>query len=174
MSDYNKVMIFIDGSNVFLECRRLNIEILYEKFVNFLSSNRNVMRISYYSGKKVPPAANQKRIFKALRKLGINVFTKPLKRRNELCPLCKKTYYKSIEKGVDAAIATDLLWYAFQKSYDIAILISGDSDFVPPVERVRLLGKQVQIWAFKDALSPELKKNADEVNYIDEILDKII
>ncbi len=173
MSQFNKVMIFIDGSNVFKECRRLNIKIRYEKFINILGKNRNVMRSIYYSGKEVPPNPNQRRFFKMLRDNRIEVVTKSLKIRDETCPKCKQKYQKRIEKGVDAALATDLLWYAFQNSYDIAVLISGDSDFVPPVERVRLIGKQVDLWAFKGSLSPELKNIVDKINLIDNIIDQI-
>jgi uncharacterized LabA/DUF88 family protein len=35
------------------------------------------------------------------------------------------------EKGVDVRIATDMIMLAWVDSYDIAILVSSDSDFVP-------------------------------------------
>ena len=108
-----------------------------------------------------------------LKHLEIDVITKPLKLRRTKCSKCgfKKTI--KIEKGIDASLSTDLLWYAIQNGYDIAILVSGDADYIPPVEKVRLLGKRIELWAFKNSLGSELRKKVDKLNFIDEILDKI-
>lgn len=50
-----------------------------------------------------------------------------------------------MEKGVDVKIATDMLWYAVHDLYDVAILISGDGDFADVVQRVKDLGKHVEV-----------------------------
>jgi hypothetical protein len=47
------------------------------------------------------------------------------------------------KRGVDAAIVTDLLSLAFQRSYDLAILVSTDADFVPGVEYLQSVGLKV-------------------------------
>lgn len=47
------------------------------------------------------------------------------------------------EKGVDVALACDLVDLARRDGYDVAYLISGDADFVPAVEIVRSIGKRV-------------------------------
>ena len=52
----------------------------------------------------------------------------------EGCSVCGEPYIKYPEKGVDSAIVTDLLSLAFQKSYDLAILLSSDADFIPAVD----------------------------------------
>jgi uncharacterized LabA/DUF88 family protein len=48
------------------------------------------------------------------------------------------------EKGVDVKIATDLVAWAYQSWYDIAILVSGDGDLAPAVHEVRRLGRTVE------------------------------
>lgn len=48
------------------------------------------------------------------------------------CSSCGERYMPRTEKGVDAAIVTDLLTLA--PTYDLAILVSGDADFIPAVE----------------------------------------
>jgi uncharacterized LabA/DUF88 family protein len=48
------------------------------------------------------------------------------------CLECGEKYMPRTEKGVDAAIVTDLLTLA--PTYDIAILVTGDADFIPAVE----------------------------------------
>jgi uncharacterized LabA/DUF88 family protein len=59
------------------------------------------------------------------------------------CPNCNTPYAPRAEKGVDAAIVTDLLSLAFQRSYDLAILVSTDADFVPGVEYLQSVGLKV-------------------------------
>ena len=57
----------------------------------------------------------------------------------------------SPEKGVDAALVTDLLSLAWQRAYDVAVLVSGDADYIPAVEYVQSQGLKVinAAWAAK-------------------------
>jgi len=52
----------------------------------------------------------------------------------EQCANCGEAYVKYPEKGVDSAIVTDLLSLAFQSSYDVALLLTSDADFIPAVD----------------------------------------
>jgi len=61
----------------------------------------------------------------------------------EKCPSCSERYVAKPEKGVDAAIVTDLLSLAWQEAFDVAILMSSDADFIPAVERVQEKGLKV-------------------------------
>src|SRR5205823_992680 len=56
------------------------------------------------------------------------------------CPSCQQPYSAKPEKGVDAAIVTDMLSLAWQNAYDVAVLVSSDADFVPAVERIQTQG----------------------------------
>jgi len=64
-------------------------------------------------------------------------------------------------KRVDIALVTDLLSHAYRDNFDIAVLVSGDEDFVPAVNAVTAEGKIVVVWAFSAALSPALRRSAD-------------
>jgi len=108
-----------------------------------------------------------------LKKLGIEVITTPLKKREIECGNCNHKEWIDIEKGVDASLSTDLLWYALQNAYDKAILLSGDADFLPAVKRVRLLGKNIELWSFNNSLAPELKTEADSCVILDDYIDQI-
>jgi len=49
-----------------------------------------------------------------------------------------------VEKGVDTSIVTDLFDGAINNSYDIAVLVSNDSDFVPAIQTIQeRLNKQI-------------------------------
>lgn len=59
------------------------------------------------------------------------------------CPACSATLTRSVEKGVDTHMVTDLLSLGFQKAYDVAVLMSSDADFVPGVTRIQESGLKV-------------------------------
>lgn len=48
-----------------------------------------------------------------------------------------------VEKEVDTRMAVDLVRLAYRHEYDVAYVLSADSDFIPAVEAVRELGKTV-------------------------------
>lgn len=49
----------------------------------------------------------------------------------------------TVEKGVDTAIATDMIRLAWENAYDAAILVTSDADLVPAVEFLELKGIRV-------------------------------
>lgn len=80
------------------------------------------------------------------RKLGYTVF--PVERRTP--PSLRATTYTSdgvpiaAEKRVDTAFCTELIADAVYDLYDIAVVVSADEDFVPPIDFVvKELGRQV-------------------------------
>jgi uncharacterized LabA/DUF88 family protein len=54
-------------------------------------------------------------------------------------------------KGVDIALTTDLLSHAFAGNYDLAVLITGDADYLPAIEAVKRLGKIIYVAFHADA-----------------------
>jgi len=67
----------------------------------------------------------------------------------DLCPHCSTPLVRSREKGVDTAIATDLLSLAWEGAFDVAVLVSSDADMIPCVERLQEKGLKVvnAVWA---------------------------
>jgi uncharacterized LabA/DUF88 family protein len=61
----------------------------------------------------------------------------------DMCPSCKQTFRRAVEKGVDAALVTDLLSLAWQNAFDLAVLVSSDGDFVPAVISVQAKGLKI-------------------------------
>ena len=59
------------------------------------------------------------------------------------CPHCNEPIKATQEKGVDTLLVTDLLTLGLDNSYDIAILISQDSDMKPSVEHLSQKGLKV-------------------------------
>ncbi len=53
------------------------------------------------------------------------------------CPSCGAPFGRAAEKTTDARIVTDLIGLAWEDTYDAAILVSADKDFIPAVEHVQ-------------------------------------
>jgi len=77
------------------------------------------------------------------------------------CFNCKHSWETYEEKMTDVQIATELLTDAFEDGFDTALLISGDSDLVPPIRSIRhLFADKRVIVAFPPARSSEQLKRA--------------
>jgi uncharacterized LabA/DUF88 family protein len=69
----------------------------------------------------------------------------------------------------------DMVELAEEDSYDKGVLLSGDSDFLDLVKKLKELKKEIEIWSFKKSISRVLIEEAgkENVHYIDSILDEI-
>ena len=72
------------------------------------------------------------------------------------CPSCGSCLAGTQEKGVDTAIVTDMIRLAWEHAYDIAVLVTSDSDFVPAVEFLDSRGLKI------DNLGPALEQLSTE------------
>lgn len=57
------------------------------------------------------------------------------------------------EKGIDTSLAVDMI--SLMDAYDVALLISGDADSIPSVEKIKNKGKQVGVIEFIKGHPPE-------------------
>ena len=57
--------------------------------------------------------------------------------------------YTTVEKETDINLATHMVSKGFQNAYDIAILVSGDTDYTSVIETLHNLGKIIVIAHFK-------------------------
>jgi cold shock protein len=72
------------------------------------------------------------------------------------------------EKCVDISLATTMVSLgAIPHSYDIAIAVLGDRDFLPMFQNVRRLGKRVAIASIHDSCAPEYSDPRDEARVKD-------
>jgi len=164
----DKLMIFIDGGNLFHCAKNEGIKIDFEKLVNYLSKGFNLIRVYYYTGlltsDKNSQQSNKQRAFldSLAFNLNFDVITKPLININN----------KIFEKGVDVKIASDIIWHGLSNNYDSFILISGDKDLMDCLIRMKDNGKRVIVANFEGRISRELKKIADEyINLSDNLKD---
>ena len=163
-----KAIVFIDGNNFYhgLKSVGLSTQIDFKKFLYKLTQGYQLIKTYYYNSpyhqEKDPQKYRaQQRFFNYLKSLPrfelilgrlekriIVIPDQIYERIKDIHP--KKTFETFVEKGVDVHIAVDMLKLAFLNYYDVAILISGDGDFVPVVKSVQELGKKVINAYFKD------------------------
>jgi Uncharacterized conserved protein len=171
-----RVIVFIDGSNIFHAIRSLNIRIDYNRLVGFLVEDRRLIRAYFYGAvpqekdlKKNSPEwesfLRQKRFLEELALQGIKVKTARLRRLPS---------GEFLEKEVDIMLATDMLSLAYKNAYDTAILVTGDSDFSYTVEEIQSLGKRVENASFKSTSSHILRKVCDRFTLLDDYIDRFI
>ncbi len=159
-----RVTIFIDGGNLYhgLKAHFGRADLNFRAFVNWLASGRKLVRTYYYnatiSAKQDPQRAkDQQRFFASLRQIPyFDVRLGRLEPRGN-------TF---VEKGVDIAIAVDMLSMAFIDAYDTAILVSSDGDFAKVIRKVCDLGKHVEAACFHKAY--HVKNEVDKVIELNE------
>ena len=71
------------------------------------------------------------------------------------------------------ALVTDMLSLGFKGAYEVAILVSGDNDFVHAVKELKSYGIIVEVAMFKNSVGGELKRMADKFVVLDELVDEI-
>ncbi len=159
-----RISIFIDGSNLYHGMKGLfgRTDLNFSAFVDWLISGRKLIRTYYYNstisaGQDPQRAKDQQRFFASLGQIPyFDVRLGRLEPRGN-------TF---VEKGVDIAIAVDMLSMAFINAYDTAILVSSDGDFAKAIRAVCDLGKHVEAACFHKAY--HVKNEADKVIELNE------
>ena len=86
----------------------------------------------------------------------------------------------TVEKCVDISLAVEMLYMAtVPDSYDIAVILSGDKDFIPALQKTRMKGKRVAICSMRNSCNPDLMNpeyNARDFDpiWIEDYLDILI
>jgi uncharacterized LabA/DUF88 family protein len=63
------------------------------------------------------------------------------------------------EKGVDVKLAVDLIVGAYENLYDVAIVVSSDTDLIPAIQKVKALGKEIEYIGFAHKPSFGMQKH---------------
>ncbi len=145
-----RVGIFIDAQNLYHSAKNL-----YQARVNFgqvvkdVLAGRALIRAMAYV--ITTESGEEKNFFDALEKMGIETRTKDL-----------QVFMGGAKKADwDVGLAVDAIKMA--PKLDTVILITGDGDFVPLVEYLKINeGCQVEVASFGQSSSQKLKESTDE------------
>ena len=161
----DRVAIFIDGSNLY-HALRSNLrrhDLNFTEFTNKLCGSRRLFRTYYYNVLQDPSQRpdvyrEQQEFLDALRK------TPYLEVRLGTTKIAQGV---AVEKGIDIMLATDLLYFAWNDFYDVAVLVSGDSDFTYALQAVKNMGKHAEVAYFESGISKDLLNIADNRHLLD-------
>ena len=183
----DRLMIFIDGSNLEGGANDFGTQVDCIKLVKLLSEGRKLKRAYYYGSLHPNPDEDAAIAESVTKKMGFyhmleynGLKTRIIPRRKRKfeckCESCKHitTGEKFIEKGVDIALASDVLSLAAANAYDVAVIVSGDFDFREIIDSVQKQGLIVEVAYFKNqGINKEMIRLADSFIDIETIITKI-
>lgn len=176
-----RVIAYIDGYNLYYGLRSkrwrrfywLNLQTMTELL---LERHQTLVATKYFTTIVTKPQdkhVRQATFLEALRTLSnFTIHYGHFLQDDVTCSRCKHTYTTHHEKMTDVNIAVELMCDAFQDQFDVALLVSGDSDLVGPIEAVkRLFGNKRIVAAFPpNRVSSALKRAAHGYRHINRSL----
>lgn len=141
--DRGRVIIFIDGSNLFYAASYLNIEIDFAKFLEYLTARDCLVHVFFYTGYD-PTNEKQKGFLHWLSHSGFRVITKAV----TLATNGAKS------ANLDVEIAVDMMRLA--QYCDTTVLVSGDGDFIYVVNTIAGQGVRVEVVGLRSITSSSL------------------
>lgn len=172
----SQIAVFIDDGNVWSSYKSLGKMLDYTKLKSFLEekfdgviSEGNVFFYKAYpkAGTREYSLEPQQKFMTFLRRgLGFRTRSKELKiilardKNGDLIHDQKTGKPATFEKGnFDVELAIDAIH--FSEKYDILVLFSGDSDFLPLIRFLKSAGKKSFIFSTKSSVSSELRTGTD-------------
>jgi len=160
-----RLNVYVDGFNLyfgmvdsgFTNCKWLDIQLLAN---NIKLSSQVLHEVKYFTSRISNNIDKQKRqdiYIEALLTRPISITYGQFRNQPMQCGNCSNFWYDSKEKMTDVNIATAMMVDAFADKFDVAFLISGDSDLVPPIKSIRQIFPQKEIWV---VLPPSRESNA--------------
>jgi len=171
----SKAVVFIDGNNFYfrlkdltlqMNCKYHLLDFNYPKFAKWLVGNDELAQVRYYigalrrkpgNGKSEKMYADQQKLIGKLQQQNISITL------GQLIQHPDKSFH---EKGVDVRLAVEMIRLARENVYDIAYLVSSDTDLVAAVEEVQSFGKKVQYVGVVKGQSFGLTKISDDIRLL--------
>jgi uncharacterized LabA/DUF88 family protein len=143
-----RVVVFVDGSNLFYAAHHLSIEIDYFRLLHRLVQGRNLVRAYFYTG---VDRANEKQqgFLLWMSRHGYRIVSKDLAQMPD----------GTRKANLDVEIAIDMVSMA--GTYDTAILVSGDGDLAYAVNACAYKGARIEVVSLHSMTSDSLLNVAD-------------
>ncbi|MGL6094810.1 MAG: NYN domain-containing protein [Fimbriiglobus sp.] len=151
-----RVNCYIDGFNLYFGLKDSGLERylwldVFRLALQLLEPGQKLVRVNYFTSRISSPPEKRKRqsdYLEAIRTVSpvIIVEGQYLDKRMS-CRSCGREWIDHEEKMTDVNIATELLADAFEDGFDTALVISADSDLVPPIRWIRTKFPQKRVVA---------------------------
>jgi len=165
-----KTLIFIDNDNLFIEQIHINKRVDLTNFFKFLAECRDnkTFIYFYYTPGDIDKANSSFMGF-------LRFISRKLWRQLEREGIYFKDFPSAKTRGgVDSMIIYDLaeILHREENSIEEIVLVSGDGDFTESLEDAKAKGIQIKIIGGKESISESLKKIADKVLCLEDILEQ--
>jgi len=150
-----KVIAYIDGFNLYFGMVEAGLEYckwldLKQLVTNLLKPSQELIDVKYFTSRVNNNLEKQKRqslYIDALEATGVKIIYGNYQDNKVNCIRCGHIWKSAKEKMTDVNIATSIIVDAFRNEYDMAMLISGDTDLIPPIKEVHSIfnSKRVMI-----------------------------
>ncbi|MBN1385347.1 NYN domain-containing protein [Candidatus Woesearchaeota archaeon] len=157
-----RVGVFVDIQNMYYSAKNLyGKKVNFEQVIRIAEAERSLIRAIAYVIKT--DIKEEEHFRTALRNIGFEVKAKDL-----------QIFPGGAKKGDwDVGIAIDMIELA--PKLDVAVLVSGDGDFIPLVEHLKkAMGCRVEVIAFGSSTSGKLKEVADDFIDLEPFKNKVL
>ena len=149
-----KTIFYVDGFNLYFGIKTsgwnnlkwLDINLLAQ---NLIKPNQKIVEVNYFTSRVRNAPDKEKRQITYLEALEqysrVNIYYGRYQPNIITCYSCGHSYSSPNEKMTDVNIAVKMLIDAFKNKFDTAILISGDSDLVPPIREIKKYFKDKKV-----------------------------
>ncbi|MFN0134584.1 MAG: NYN domain-containing protein [Phycisphaerae bacterium] len=141
-----RVSVYVDGFNLYFGMREARWKECYwldlvEFGAALLRPNQSLVSVKYFTSRISGPSDKQQRQSLYLQALatrgGVGIYYGQYRSNKQVCRTCGAVAIVPTEKMTDVNIAVEMLLDATKDVYDLAILVSGDSDLTAPIRAVR-------------------------------------
>jgi uncharacterized LabA/DUF88 family protein len=178
-----RVAMYVDGFNLFHGMKQRHGKRYYwldiAAIAQFcLDPGQALVAVHYFtsriraSASNAPDRLRQNTYIDALTARGAQVHEGHFLAKSRRCNACSAMWESYEEKMTDVNIATELIVDAYNDRFDVAFLVSGDSDLTSPIQRIRSTfpNKQVVVLFPPARHSKQLQKTANGVLTLSEAL----
>jgi len=155
-----RTYVFIDGQNLFHAVKdafgytypNYDVKRLAESVCS--SRGLSVEKIFFYTG--VPEASDDERWntfwnakLATMGRAGIKTFSRALRYRNQKVKLPDGSFFTTLvaqEKGIDVRIALDVVKFAREGLYDVALVFSQDQDLSEVADEIKSISRYQKRW----------------------------
>ncbi len=181
----DRLGIFIDGSNLLISARERSVHVDFALLRDRLAEGRKVVLAIYFGSERSKPTDEERVLHEDVVRAGFELRLRPLKpwrferRASPAVEIMEIKYrpeardedfFSYSEKGVDVSLATEMLVGAWDDTYDVALLVSGDGDYATAVRELVRRGKRVEVFSFAHNTSRELKESGSRFVDLGELL----
>lgn len=154
--DKPRVIVYVDGFNFYYGLKSKKWKKFYWLdivgfFSSFLKPYQELVEVNYFSARPSDPGQHdrQDKLFVA-NSLNpkFHLYLGKYLKKEIKCINCGNTIHTFEEKETDVRIATHMISDVYNNKCDITIIVSADSDLIPPIELIKEINPNHKIFVY--------------------------